>query len=234
MAVQGVGTHSRQGRAGAGSRTCPRTTRPGFQVLVSPRGETGQAGAARRFLILPLALLFIPSCATPPGPISPARLVPVARQGRRNTCASTCLHVVAGHWGVTTTMAGMERELGQPAWHGYTLGRLRDWARTQDLAAYVVKGTIEDLADHAARKRPVIVVVRSGWPRRNHSMIVTATTDEWVTVMDPRRGRYVGLPAGRFQERWARAGNPMLVVGRGPSFPGGGSATGSVRPLPQP
>jgi len=165
--------------------------------------------------ILCLLLVFLSSCAVLDGNLSSQGYgidLLRSRQPRGKTCASTCLYVVARHWGISKSMRQIEAELGSIPEGGYTLRQLRDWAREEGLGAYVVKGTVQELKTQTRAGRPVILTFRQG-RRGNHSVVVRGVTmSEDILAMDPRKGRYVCFRQRRLVPQWEALGCPMLVI----------------------
>jgi len=142
------------------------------------------------------------------------------RQPKGPTCALTCLYSVAEYWGAEKSITRIQEELGKMPKGGYTLRQLRDWARRNGFAAFVVKADISDLRKHTEKGRPIIVTFKAS-KKGNHSVVVLEVLgDGDLVVMDPKKGRDVIMPLSAFLPRWKILGNPILIIAKAESLPG--------------
>ncbi len=160
-------------------------------------------------------------CRTPPdGPLS---RVPVVRQDTPAWCGPACLEMVGRYWGLDWTRGQVARDLGMTTDPPSGVGMLvmRDWMRDHGMQAFAFSGTMDRLARHTSRGRPVIVgldVIRATahpatWnaPELKHFVVVLQVRADRVVCIDPMQG-LVQAPTERFDAHWAACSRAMLVA----------------------
>ncbi len=141
---------------------------------------------------------------------TPGYLDPV-RQSGSNTCAAACLASVLSHWGHHTDEKQIINALGPPPPEGYKLGEIRDYAKDNGFAGFIISADIEFLKSQTGLMRPVIVVLRQ--MGLNHTVVVLEITpDSSVIIMDPALGETVRMRAESFVEQWGKMGSPALII----------------------
>jgi hypothetical protein len=139
--------------------------------------------------------------------------VPLMRQHGHYDCGPTALAMVLSYWYPAVpaqrwSLAESDRRL--------SAGELRDEARARGLAAFVVEGTLEDIAYELQRKRPVIVgTVKpiGGNKGVAHYEVVVGIhpATKRIATLDPAAGwRQNTLP--EFLKEWGPSGRLLLVV----------------------
>ena len=174
--------------------------------LGSACASAGYTGAARNFE--PQAL------RSEPGWIAVDH-VPLMRQHGLHDCGPTALAMVLSYWYPAvpaerwTPVQKTDRRL--------SAGELRDRARALGLSAFVVEGTLEDIAHELKRKRPVIVgtVKPIGGRDRgvSHYEVVVGIHPKTkrIATLDPAAGwRQNSLE--EFLKEGAPSGRLLLVV----------------------
>jgi ABC-type bacteriocin/lantibiotic exporter with double-glycine peptidase domain len=149
---------------------------------------------------------------TEPGWIAVER-VPLMRQHGRYDCGPTALAMVLSYWYPHVpvqrwTIAERDRRL--------SAGELRDRARSLGLSAFVVEGTIDDIAHELKLKRPVIVgtVKPIGGDRGvSHYEVVVGIhpPTRRIATLDPAAGLRQNTLED-FAKEWAPSGRLLLVV----------------------
>jgi ABC-type bacteriocin/lantibiotic exporter with double-glycine peptidase domain len=139
--------------------------------------------------------------------------VPLMRQRGRYDCGPTALAMVLSYWYPSVpaqrwTPHDPERRL--------SAGELRDRARSLGLSAFVIEGTLEDIAHELARKRPVIVgTVKpvGGSTGVSHYEVVVGIHPKTkrIATLDPAAGWRQNTLAA-FVEEWAPSGRLLLVM----------------------
>lgn len=120
-----------------------------------------------------LAALSLAACAPPAyqggaRPLSRAQLdadpawttvgsLPPRPQRADSDCGPAVTASVLAYWGVRTSVRQIDRALRTPGESGVRAGDLRDHLRGRGMRAFLVQGTIDDLAYEVARGRPVII-----------------------------------------------------------------------------
>jgi predicted double-glycine peptidase len=183
--------------------------------------------------LLAVCLVAISACATP-GADRYARQVeqgialdvPHVRQQARAGCGAAALASVmafyqgSGHAGDT-----LLEQYPAASPDGYTLGELREIARAQGFAGFVVPGDMAFLRSHLERGRPVIVPLQLSrrmvplassvtGARYDHYVVVVGVDDarSKVIALDPARGA-VEFDRKVFVAAWEPMNGAALLVG---------------------
>ncbi|HLK90216.1 MAG TPA: cysteine peptidase family C39 domain-containing protein [Polyangia bacterium] len=141
--------------------------------------------------------------------------VPFVAQRTDADCGPAALAMVLQHYGVRTSLADLTAR-DPPRGGGVRAGDLRDTARAQGMAAFVVAGTFVDLSEQLARGRPVLVGLATpitGGRRLAHYEVVVAIDrrDRRLLTLDPARGLREDSLEG-FAREWAPTGRVTLIV----------------------
>jgi ABC-type bacteriocin/lantibiotic exporter with double-glycine peptidase domain len=134
------------------------------------------------------------------------RGVPFVGQRTESDCGPAALAMVLRFWGVTGTL-----ESGGAA----TAGELRDFARSRGLQAFLIKGDPNDVAEHIAHGRPLIVGLGKQYGRKTlgHFEVLVgyhAQRRRFLTL-DPASGWRENGAEG-FAREWAAAEQLLLIV----------------------
>jgi ABC-type bacteriocin/lantibiotic exporter with double-glycine peptidase domain len=138
--------------------------------------------------------------------------VPVLRQRAEHDCGPTALAMVLAYWGKASPA---DQRSGFPENQRVSAGELRDYALARGMSAFVVTGTLVDIAHELKQKRPVIVGVAK--PTANgavaHYEVVVGLHPQTqrIATLDPavgwRQNSWVG-----FMKEWMPTGSVLLVV----------------------
>jgi predicted double-glycine peptidase len=92
-------------------------------------------------------------------------------------------------------------------------GALKDYLAQRGFAAYVFDGEVQDLRDHFAKGRPVIVCLAPAGPRAPlHYAVVVGIDNHSVWLNDSARGKLVREPLDKFQNSWNVTGHWALLA----------------------
>jgi ABC-type bacteriocin/lantibiotic exporter with double-glycine peptidase domain len=142
------------------------------------------------------------------------RNVPVVKQQSEIDCGAAAIAMVVTYW-TTEPAARLLAELRPVRKPGLEAGRLRDFARRRDLAAYLVSGQVADLERELAAGRPVLVGLVK--PQRkgaltHYEVVVGFNRQKGIVVtLDPARGWRQNDLRG-FLAEWKPAANLALVI----------------------
>ena len=90
---------------------------------------------------------------------------------------------------------------------------LKDYLAQRGFAAYVFDGEVQDLRDHFAKGRPVIVCLAPAGPRAPlHYAVVVGIDNHSVWLNDSARGKLVREPLDKFQNSWNVTGHWALLA----------------------
>lgn len=133
------------------------------------------------------------------------------RQAGAADCGPTALRMALRRLG---------RDLAPDDWQpvgegGATMESMRNAARAHDCAAFVVRGRIDDLCEHLAKRRSLIVGLHkpfSDGVHRHYELVVGwHERERYVLTADPARG-FTRIDEAGFLAEWEPAGCPLLLV----------------------
>jgi ABC-type bacteriocin/lantibiotic exporter with double-glycine peptidase domain len=93
--------------------------------------------------------------------------------------------------------------------------QLKQYLEANGFTAFVFDGELQDLQNHLAKGRPVVVCLAPrGLRAPLHYVVVTAARagDSSVVVNDPARGKSITIEADRFLREWKATGNWALLA----------------------
>jgi len=176
-----------------------------------------------------LLLLAVAACSTYRGTahdVDPAKLarepgwlllrdVPYVAQQHETECGAAAIGMVVGFWTgkQPQTIVAAFRPVPK---EGLAAQRLRDYARDEGLASFVVEGQLADLARELSAGRPVIVGLSKPQSRDrvlDHYEVVIGLHAErkLIVTLDPQDGWRENSVAAFYRE-WKLAGFTTLVV----------------------
>jgi predicted double-glycine peptidase len=140
------------------------------------------------------------------------RGVPLYRQHGGHDCGPTALAMVLRYWDGD---AHVEALLAPRVDERVSSADLRELAREQGFAAFVIEGTVEDLVHEIETGRPVIVGVAkpSVEGRIAHYEVVVGIhpRSRRIATLDPAHGWRQNSYAG-FLDEWLATGSVLIVV----------------------
>lgn len=147
------------------------------------------------------------------------RDVPYVQQQGETECGAAALGMVVSYWTGTKPDA-VVTHFRPVSERGIAAGRLRDYARTQGLASYLIEGTVEDLVREIKAGRPVLVGLSKPQSRRrvldHYEVVVGLHGDrQLVVTLDPEHGWRQNTVQG-FMREWKIAGFVTLIVSARP------------------
>lgn len=142
--------------------------------------------------------------------------LPPRPQRQGSDCGSAVAASVLAYWGVRTSVGEIDRELRKPRAAGIRAGALRDHLRGRGLEAFLVAGTVEDLAYEVERGRPVIIGTLKRYGRNTglkHFQVVVGVRDggRHFATYDPAAG-WRSYSREDLLEEWTPTGNLTLIV----------------------
>jgi ABC-type bacteriocin/lantibiotic exporter with double-glycine peptidase domain len=143
------------------------------------------------------------------------RGVPVVRQTSANDCGAAALAMVLTFWGQPTSLRDVTAVYPSAPDGGILAGHLRDFARTKNVSAFLIAGTVDDLGKELASGRPVLVgTVRDSLGKRySHYQVVIGLNrkGQRVLINDPAKGRQE-VPWADFASTWVAGKQLALVI----------------------
>jgi predicted double-glycine peptidase len=146
-----------------------------------------------------LALFVTAASAASPGWLE----VPFVRQ-RKNGCGPAVAEMVMRYWGIAQAdqLAGGSRGLSAAA--------LREHFVRHGFHAFAVQGRRQDLEDHLAKGRPLIVALKE--TSTLHYAVVAGLDESNVYLNDPARHKLARMSWEDFDAFWRAAGNWILIA----------------------
>jgi predicted double-glycine peptidase len=143
------------------------------------------------------------------------RDVPLVKQDTEFECGAAAISMVVSYWtGVETRrVVAHFRPVGE---RGIAAGKLRDYAREQGLASFLIEGKLQDLANEIKAGRPVLVGLSKPQAKDrvlDHYEVVIGLNAQSnrIVTLDPSEGWRENSLEG-FAREWKIAGNVMLVI----------------------
>lgn len=159
------------------------------------------------------AVVVVPPCAQPD--LLWLDGVELERQAGSADCGPTVLRMALRR-------LGCELPPDEPALvdGGTTMQSLRDAARAHGCEAFVVRGRIDDLQEHLAKGRSLVVGLHKPFSdgiHRHYELIVGWHRGErYVLTADPARG-FTRVDVAGFLAEWEPAGCPLLLIAPSPT-----------------
>jgi len=139
--------------------------------------------------------------------------VPFLRQ-EKNGCGAAVLAMVMQYWHKPADPAQIFDELYSPQAHGIYESAMVRYLHQQGFRAFAFRGEWQDLENHLAKGRPLIVCI-GGSPR--HYVVVAGIDDSTVSVNDPADRKLRKLDRAAFLKSWTAGNNwTLLAVPRNP------------------
>jgi predicted double-glycine peptidase len=149
------------------------------------------------------------------GPLS----VPFFQQ-QKNGCGAASVAMVMHYWAgrpVGSTMAAPAPELVYqrlyaPERKGILLADMRRYLEENGFLAFTLRGRWNDIEQHIAKGRPVIVGLKPGRAKGMHFAVVAGVDGEAVLLNDPTRRKLHRLNQNEFEKAWAASEHWMLIA----------------------
>jgi ABC-type bacteriocin/lantibiotic exporter with double-glycine peptidase domain len=145
--------------------------------------------------------------------------VPYVKQDTEYECGAAAISMVMSYWtGVDTrSVVAHFRPVSE---RGIAAGKLRDYARDQGLASYVIEGDFKDIVRELEAGRPVLVGLIKPQSRNRglaHYEVVVGLNRERqrIVTLDPAEGWRENTLDG-FAHEWVVAGRVTLIVSAKP------------------
>jgi predicted double-glycine peptidase len=186
----------------------------------------------RRFAasLLLLGLAAIPLLAQDAGKAGIWLDVPFVKQTTEG-CGSASIAMLLQYWSAhgTAISAGRDdadaihKQLYSRKGRGIYASDVERYLKGSGFRVFPLRGTWDDLREHLAHGRPLIVSLEPGSTRAPLHYVVVTGMDwqrEAVLVNDPARGKLLRIERPEFEKEWLAAGNWMLLaVPANPSAP---------------
>jgi predicted double-glycine peptidase len=138
-------------------------------------------------------------------------------------CGSASIAMLLEYWIAhgTAVSAGrddadaIQRQLYSRKGHGIFASDVERYLKESGFRVFALRGTWDDLREHLAQGRPLIISLEPGSTRAPlHYVVVTGM--DWqrdaVFVNDPARGKLLRMERPEFEKEWLAARNWMLLA----------------------
>ncbi len=177
-----------------------------FAALLLCTGCSGYIGTAQEF-----------DPAKAPATLDWLDGIEAIRQKDENDCGLAALAMVLRWHEDAVTLDELARTCPRGEGGGVTATSLRDAARGRGFRGHIVAGAIQDLREHIAKGRPLIVGLVKPYLDRslNHYEVAVGIddTEKVVITIDPARG-WTWNSFDGFLAEWEPAGRPLLIIAR--------------------
>jgi ABC-type bacteriocin/lantibiotic exporter with double-glycine peptidase domain len=150
------------------------------------------------------------------------RDVPYVQQETEFECGAAAISMVVSYWTHVEprNVVAHFRPVGE---RGIQAGKLRDYARDQGLASFLIEGQLQDIANELKAGRPVLVGLSKPQSKDrvlDHYEVVVGINVERkrIVTLDPSEGWRENSLEG-FAREWKIAGNVTLIVSAKPDTP---------------
>lgn len=147
------------------------------------------------------------------------RDVPYVQQDTEYECGAAAISMVVSYWTRVEprSVVAHFRPVGE---RGLAAGKLRDYAREQGLASFLIEGQLQDLANEIKAGRPVLVGLSKPQTKDrvlDHYEVVVGINAKLkrIVTLDPSEGWRENSLEG-FAREWKLAGNVTLIVSAKP------------------
>ena len=148
--------------------------------------------------------------------------VPFVRQ-QANGCGAACISMVMQYWLRDEDTAvppaaqahRIQRELYRPKAKGIYASDMEQYLRRNGFRVFAFRGTRQDLQNHLAKGRPLIVCLKdSGRSGPLHYVVVVGleSQDGVILVNDPAQRKLLKMDLGNFESRWRPMHNWTLLA----------------------
>jgi predicted double-glycine peptidase len=178
----------------------------------------------RRFAasLLLLGLAAIPLLAQDAGKAGIWLDVPFVKQTTEG-CGSASIAMLLQYWSAHGTAIStgrddadaIHKQLYSRKGRGIYASDVERYLKGSGFRVFPLRGTWDDLREHLAHGRPLIVSLEPGSTRAPLHYVVVTGMDwqrEAVLVNDPARGKLLRIERPEFEKEWLAAGNWMLLA----------------------
>ena len=151
--------------------------------------------------------------------------VPFVKQ-EKDGCGAASIAMVMQYWqaqqGQTTNSASdaiqIQRTLYSAKAHGIYASDMERYFQEKGFRTFTIRGEWEDLKQHLAKGRPLIVALKPATCGALHYVVVTGLGAEIVMVNDPAQRKLLQNDRQGFEREWSAAGK-TYCCDHGSEFP---------------
>jgi ABC-type bacteriocin/lantibiotic exporter with double-glycine peptidase domain len=106
--------------------------------------------------------------------------------------------------------ARIQRQLYSAELHGILASAMVRYLETHGFQALAFRGGWDDLSEHLAKGRPLIVAMKTG--AESHYVVIAGIADGTVEVNDPADRKLRKIGRAEFEKKWRAAANWTLLA----------------------
>ena len=145
--------------------------------------------------------------------------VPFVKQ-EKDGCGAASIAMVMQYWqaqqGQSPNRASdatqIQRALYSAKAHGIYASDMERYFREQGFRTFTIRGEWEDLQQHLAKGRPLIVALKPAGGGALHYVVVAGLGPETVMVNDPAQRKLLQQDRSSFEQEWSAAGKWTLLA----------------------
>jgi ABC-type bacteriocin/lantibiotic exporter with double-glycine peptidase domain len=139
--------------------------------------------------------------------------VPFVRQ-EKNGCGAAAVAMLMRYWARDADAHVIQQELYSGEAHGMRGADIERYLRENGFRTFVFQGEWQDLEEHVARGRPLLVALHAGRGGPLHYVVVSGvdTAQNLVLINDPAQAKLLKAERGAFEKDWSAAGRWTLLA----------------------
>ncbi|MGA9812936.1 MAG: C39 family peptidase [Terriglobales bacterium] len=145
--------------------------------------------------------------------------VPFVKQ-EKDGCGAASVAMVMQYWQAQQGQAPsnasdateIQRALYSAKAHGIYASDMERYFREQGFRTFTIRGEWEDLEQHLAKGRPLIVALKPAGGGTLHYVVVTGVGAQMVMVNDPAQRKLLQRDRSAFEREWSAAGKWTLLA----------------------
>ena len=145
--------------------------------------------------------------------------VPFVKQ-EKDGCGAASIAMVLQYWQArqgqspnrASDAAQIQRTLYSAKAHGIYASDMGRYFQEQGFRAFTIRGEWEDLQQHLAKGRPLIVALKPADGGALHYVVVAGLGPETVMVNDPAQRKLMQQDRSSFEREWSAAGKWTLLA----------------------
>jgi ABC-type bacteriocin/lantibiotic exporter with double-glycine peptidase domain len=145
--------------------------------------------------------------------------VPFVKQDK-NACGAASIAMVMQYWQRQQRQAAtpvsdaeqIQRALYSRNAHGIFASDLQKYFAAHGYRAFAFHGAWDDLQQHLAKGRPLIVALKPGRGDPLHYVVVTGLDPQQVLTNDPAQRKLLKQDRSEFEKQWRGTGNWTLLA----------------------
>ena len=128
-----------------------------------------------------------------------------------NGCGAASVAMVLHYWDKQEAPERVYQQLYKSAQKGILLSDMKRYLEESGFRAFTLRGEWNDVEQHLAKGRPIIVGLKKNRAARIHFAVVIGADHDHVWLNDPTRKKPSRVNRAGFQKQWTMAERWMLL-----------------------